>query len=180
MTYDFGDIIDARNVPDIGHFIVVVGEIKRKDKISGETVEEIMYYKITSHVYAVFKSILAYYNNCLSRKDVYFLRFYSKEKDNFLITPYGLLSQAVFLDRDTYYSTCLDTESMVVINCEPKLYDKKVFKVLKKDGKIIIRNKLTKFDAINLMNAIRHSKDTSKDKRLKVGSCFSKVIDTFK
>lgn len=179
MDYDFGDILDARNAPD-GHFIVVVGQVSRKDKITKEDIEEIMYYKVTSHVYAVFKTILLYFNHCLAKKDPSFLKFYGKERDSGVIAPYGLLCQAVFLDRDTYYPACFETESMIVINCDPRLMDKKALETLKKDGKILLKDKLTKYDAVNLMNTIRHSKEVSEERIQKVGACFNKVKTTLK
>ena len=80
MDYDFGDILDARNATSIGHFILVVGQITRKDKITKLEVTEVMYYIITSRVYAVFKNILVYFNDCLSRGDKNFLKHYGKEK----------------------------------------------------------------------------------------------------
>lgn len=180
MTYDFGDIIDARTVPKIEHFIVVLGEISRKDKITDADITEVMYYKITSHVYAVFKSILAYFNHCLSRKDKHFIKFYPKEKDNLAIPQWGLLCQAVFLDRDRYYSTCLDVESMVVASHDPNIIDKKAIETLRKDGKISFRTKLTKFDAVNLMNVIKHSDGVSPERRGIISNCFLEVSTKLK
>jgi hypothetical protein len=176
MQYKFGDIIDARKVSGLKHFLVVVGEITRIDKITGEDITEVMFYKVTSHVYAVFKTILAYFNYCLLKRDPIFLKFYSKEKDNTVIVPYGSLCQAVFLDRDTHYKSCLDVESMVIINSDPQLIDKKVIENLTKVGKIIPKNhKLTKFDAINLMNTIRYSRDVSPERQGKVSTCFNDI-----
>lgn len=174
MDYDFGDILDARNAP-IGHFIVVVGQVSRKDKITKEDRTEVMYYIITSRVYAVFKDILAFFNDCLSRKDKHFLKHFNKESKKTSITPHGLLSQALFLDKETNYNTCLDLESMVVINSDPELMDKTALESLKSDGKVIYRNKLAKLDTLSLVQIVKHSNDVSIDRKNKISACFNKI-----
>ncbi len=180
MDYDFGDVIDAREVAGIDHFIVIIGEINKKDKITKKESIEVMYYKINSHVYAVFKTIAAYFSDCLRRKDKHFLKFYSKEKGNDAINLYGPLCQAVFLDRETNYSTCLDTESMIVINCDPKIFDKNAFEALRMDKKILYRDKLKRIDAFNLINTIKHSDEVSPYRMIMVATCFNRVKSTFK
>lgn len=173
MDYDFGDILDARNAPD-GHFIVVVGEATKK----GQT--EVMYYIITSRVYAVFKEILAFFNDCLSRSDTHFLRRFSKEKAKSVINAHGLLSQAVFLDQPTNYSGCLDVESMIVVNSDPKLVDKTALETLRNDGKVLYKNKLAKLDALNLREIIKHSNEVSPDRKTKILTAFNKVKATLR
>ncbi len=44
MDYEFGDILDARNAPQLEHFILVMGESQKQGK------SEVMYYIITSRV----------------------------------------------------------------------------------------------------------------------------------
>jgi len=173
MDYDFGDILDARNAPD-GHFIVVVGEVTKKAQT------EVMYYIITSRVYTVFKDILTFFNDCLSRGDKDFLKHFSKEKTKTTISAYGLLSQAVFLDKQTNYDTCLDVESMIVVNSDPKLIDKTALNSLKNDGKVIYRNKLAKTDALNLIQVIKHSNDVSPDRKNKISASFNKIKATLR
>lgn len=173
MDYDFGDILDARNAPD-GHFIVVVGEVTKQGKT------EVMYYIITSRVYAVFKDILTFFNDCLSRSDKYFLKHFNKEKAKNVITAHGLLSQAVFLDKQTNYNACLDVESMVVINRDPKLMDKTAMESLRTDGKVVIKSKLAKLDALNLIQVINHSNDVSPDRQNKISACFNKIKSTLR
>ncbi|OGG41933.1 hypothetical protein A2837_01865 [Candidatus Kaiserbacteria bacterium RIFCSPHIGHO2_01_FULL_46_22] len=173
MDYDFGDILDARNAPD-GHFIVVVGEATKQ----GQT--EVMYYIITSRVYAVFKDILAFFNDCLSRGDKDFLKHFSKEKAKTAISAHGLLSQAVFLDKQTNYDTCLDVESMIVVNSDPKLIDKTALESLRGDGKVIYRNKLAKIDALNLIQIIKHSNEVSPDRKNKMSASFNKIKSTLR
>jgi hypothetical protein len=174
MDYDFGDILDARNASGIDHFILVVGEVTKK----GQT--EVMYYIITSRVYAVFKSILAYFNDCLTRKDTHFLKHYGKEKTKLRISAHGLLSQAIFLDKETNYNTCLEVESMVVINRDPELIDKTALETLKADGKIIYKNKLVKLDALNLIQTIKYSNEVSPDRKNKISACFNKIKATLR
>jgi len=179
MDYDFGDILDARNAP-VGHFIVVVGQVSRKDKITKEEKNEIMYYIITSRVYAVFKDILAFFNDCLSRKDKHFIKHFSKESKKTSITPHGLLSQTLFLDKETNYNTCLDLESMVVVKSDPELMDKTALESLKSDGKVIYRNKLAKLDAFSLIQIIKYSNDVSVDRKNKIFTCFNKIKHSLK
>jgi len=175
MDYDFGDILDARNAPSIGHFILVVGQITRKDKVTKLDITEVMYYIITSRVYAVFKNILVYFNDCLSRKDKNFLKHYGKEKDKATISAHGQLSQAIFLDKETNYNACLDVESMVVINSDPLLIDKTALETLKADGKIIYKNKLVKLDAKHLIETIKCSNDVSSSRKEKISACLNKI-----
>lgn len=180
MNYDFGDILDARNAPNVKHFILVVGEVTKKDRFTKEDVSEVMYYIITSRVYTVFKNILSYFNDCISRGDVHFLRHYSKEKAKQQISAHGSLSQAVFLDKETNYKACLDVESMVVINSDPQLIDKNALNSLKTDSKILYRDKLAKLDAINLIHNIKHSKEVSPDRKTKICTCFNKIKATLR
>lgn len=168
MDYDFGDILDARNAPD-GHFIIVVGEVIKK----GQT--EVMYYIVTSRVYAVFKDILDFFNNCIQRNDKYFLKHFSKEKAKTAINPHGSLSQAIFLDKHTNYDTCFEVESMIVVNSDPKLMDKTALETLRTDGRVLYKNKLTKVDALNLREVIKHSNDVSPDRKTKILTAFNKV-----
>lgn len=175
MNYDFGDILDARNASGIDHFILVVGEWSKK----GQS-DEVMYYLITSRVYAVFKSILSYFNDCLSRNDRNFLKFYGKEKTKTVISAHGLLSQAVFLDKETNYNACLDVESMVVINSDPMIIDKLALETLRTDGKVVCRNRLTKVDALNLIQVIKHSNDVSADRKIKTATCFNRIKSTLR
>lgn len=73
MDYEFGDILDARKAPKpLEHFLIILGETRKS---------EVMYYIVTSRVYAVFKDLLSYFNDCLSRKDRNFLKYFNKEKD---------------------------------------------------------------------------------------------------
>jgi hypothetical protein len=180
MNYDFGDILDARNASGIDHFILVVGEITRKDKLSKQDVTEVMYYIITSRVYTVFKSILVYFNDCLTRKDKHFLKHYGKEKTKSVISAHGVLSQAIFLDKETNYNTCLDVESMIVINSDPVLVDKTALEAQKADGKIMYKNKLVKLDALNLIQMIKCSNDVSAYRKEKISACFNKIKSTLK
>jgi len=170
MVYEFGDILDARSYPSIGHFILVVGETKSKGKDP-----EVMYYAVTSRVYAVFKDILNYFNSCLSRKDPHFQRFFAKEKKKSNIMQKGPLCQAVFLDKHTNYDSCLDVDSMVVINREPELIDKKVLETLKSDGKVLYKTRLSPLDSINLMHSIKYSNDISTPRRMKISENFNKI-----
>ncbi|MFA5232150.1 MAG: hypothetical protein WC410_00485 [Candidatus Paceibacterota bacterium] len=170
MDYSFGDILDGRSTPGIDHFILVVGELSIKNK------PIVMYYKITSRVYAVFKDILKFFNDCISRGDAKFLRCFSKEKNKEIIVPHGPLCQAVFLDRDSDYPLVLDLDSMVVLNQDPELIDKEALETLKKDGKITYRIRLTKSDTFNLINSIKFSNTyMSPDKINKISHSFNQI-----
>jgi hypothetical protein len=169
MDYDFGDILDARKAPGRGHFLLVVGEATK----GGET--EVMYYTITSRVYTVFKNILLYFNDCLTRSDRHFLRHYGKEKGKGMITPYGLLSQAVFLDKETNYSMCLEVESMVVINSDPSLIDKTALEALRTSHGVVCKTRLVKLDALNLIQTIKCSNNVSPDRVNKIAQSFNRI-----
>lgn len=173
MNYEFGEILDARKAPD-NHFIVILGEVIKRDKT------EILYYKITSRVYAVFKNILDFFNDCISRNDKNFLKHFNKEKSKTTISRHGFLSQAVFLDKYNDYDSCLDLESMVVVNKDPDIIDKDALERLRADGKVVLKNKLTKLDALALINTIKHSDNISADRRNKISANFNKVKSKFK
>ena len=168
MIYDFGEIFDARKSPD-GHFVVVVGEVTE----NGQT--KVMYYLITSRVYAVFKDILDFFNDCIRKGDQHFFRKFNKEKKKEIINPHGSLCQAVFLDKYTNYDTCLDVDSMIVVNRDPELMDETVFKSFERDGKWHLKTKLEKLDALNLKEMIKHSDNISPDKKNKIFAAFNKV-----
>ena len=165
MDYEFGDILDARNVPSIKHFILTVGEVSKK----GEA-DTVMYYIITSRVYTVFSGILEYYNDCLRRKDGNFFKFYGKEKNKPKITPHGLLTQAVFLDKHTHYDACLDVESMIVLNSDPLLIDKTVLETFRADGKLVVKSRLAKIDAINIAHNVKYSNEVSPDRKVRIAT----------
>ena len=172
MDYDFGDILDARTASGVEHFMLVVGEITKGGKI------EVMFYVITSRVYAVFKTILAYFNDCLQRGDTYFLRHFRKEKAKVSITPHGLLSETVFLDKEANYPACLDVDSMVVINREPSLIDKPALEELRANGKVICKSKIVRLDAINLAQTIKCSNNVSEDRKNKIAYSFNLIKAT--
>ena len=169
MDYQFGDILDARQAPGsgFGHFILVVGETRR----SGE----VMYYVITSRVYTVFKDILIYFNDCLRRGDKEFLKVFNKEKAKQTITAHGRLSDAMFFDRDTNYASCLDVDSMVVINSDPLLIDKQALERMRIDRKVLIKNRLAKLDLLNLIHLVRNSNDISQDKKSQIGYNYNQL-----
>ena len=167
MDYGFGDIIDARKSPD-GHFVVVVGEVTE----DGQT--KVMYYLITSRVYAVFKDILDFFNDCLRRGDKPFFKKFSKEKDKEVINSYGSLCQAVFLDKYTNYDSCLDVDSMIVANSDPGLMDKGALESLRGDGKWNLKTKLVSLDALNLREIIKQSDNISPHRKNKIFTAFNK------
>jgi len=174
MDYDFGDIFDAREAPGIGHFIVIVGENTKQDKT------EVMYYVVTSRVYAVFTNILAYFNECLQSKDKRFLKHFSKEKGKPRISPHGKLAQAIFLDKETNYDSCLDVDSMVVVNRDPQKSDKTALAKLREDKLVVCKGKLHKIDALHLREVIKNSDDVSSFIRDKILAAFNKSNSTLK
>ncbi len=168
MNYDFGDIIDARKAPKpLEHFLVILGETRKN---------EVMYYKVTSRVYAVFKDIISFFDDCISRKDKNFLKYFNKEKNKQSITPHGKLVDALFLDKYNCYNLCFDVDSMIVLNSDPDLIDKQALEILRSDQKVCYKDKLSEIDLYKLIGIIRHSPNISPDKLTQIGTSFNKVI----
>ncbi|MFA6376191.1 MAG: hypothetical protein WCX69_02190 [Candidatus Paceibacterota bacterium] len=172
MDYEFGDIIDCRNAPSIsdgGHFVLILGVLKK-----GNT-EKILYYSITSRVYAVFNKILDFFNDCLSRKDARFLHFFNKEKNKAAINPHGRLFDAFFLDKKTNYNLCLDEDSMIVINKDPNIEDITTFEQLKKEGLIGNVSRLSNEDVFRLYTNIKTTGNISPRYLASIGNNFNLV-----
>lgn len=169
MDYDFGDILDARKAPNpLGHFLLVLGETRKR--------EEVMYYIITSRVYAVFKDVLSFFNDCIQRKDKNFFKYFKKEKEKELINPHGKLVDTIFLDKYNCYDFCLDVDSMIVLNSDPRLIDKKALETLRNDGKVCHKNRLTEMDMYKLITIIKHSPNVSIDKCNQINANFNRII----
>jgi len=168
MDYEFGDILDARKAPKpLEHFLIILGETRKS---------EVMYYIITSRVYAVFKDLLSYFNDCLSRRDKNFLKYFNKEKDKTAITPHGNLIDALFLDKHNCYRPSLDVDSMIVLNSDPLLIDKGALETLRTDKKVFHRDKLSEIDLYKLISLVKHSPNISPDKTNQISASFNKVI----
>jgi hypothetical protein len=160
MTPEIGDIIDCRKVPEVGHFVLSLGERAKHGK------SEIMYYIITSRVYAVFPKIVDFFNDCLSKDYKRFLVYFSKEKDKKDkggISLHGRLRDAFFLDMESDYKGCLDTDSMIVVNESPKIADLETFKRWQANGIATYRNKLTAKDMLRFIDIIKCSTEISRE-----------------
>lgn len=166
MNYEFGDILDARKTPALEHFLVILGETRKN---------EVMYYIITSRVYTVFKDILSFFDNCIIRKDKNFFRYFKKEKNKQSIIPHGNLIDALFLDKYNCYNLCLDVDSMIVLNSDPHLMDKKALENLRNDQKVCHKDKLSEIDFHKLINMVRYSSNISPDKINQISANFNRV-----
>jgi hypothetical protein len=150
MRPEIGDIIDCRNSA-IGHFTLCLGV----DSWKG--LETVMYYKISSRVYAVFPDVVEFFNDCIQKKYPRFYHFFGKEKGKDAIVPHGRICDSFFLDSETDYGGCLEADSIIVINKEPVLIDIEAFKSLHKDRKVAYRSRLIDRDLIRLIEMIKHS-----------------------
>ena len=168
MDYEFGDILDAREAPKpLEHFLVILGETKKN---------EVMYYIVTSRVYAVFKDIISFFDDCISRKDKNFFKYFRKEKDKQAIISHGHLIDALFLDKHNCYNLCFDVDSMIVLNSDPYLMDKEALENLRKDKKICYKDKLSEVDLYKLISMVKHSPNISSDKVNQISASFNKII----
>lgn len=159
MNPEIGDIIDGRDVPSIGNFVLSLGLRTKR----GTT--EVMYYIITSRVYAVFPNILDFFNDCLSRKYHRFPILFPKEKGKTKITPHGRLCDAFFLDKQSHYDTCLDVDSMVVINQNPEITDLETFNQWHSNNMLVHRSRLEQGDLVRCMEMIKLSSNISGENR---------------
>ena len=164
MIPEIGDIIDCRKVPEVGHFILSLGERTKQGR------NEIMYYLITSRVYTVFSKTVEFFNDCISEDYKRFFIYFPKEKDKKDkggISLHGRLRDAFFLDKESDYKGCLDMDSMIVVNESPKVADSEIFKRWYENGTALYRNRLTKEDMIKFMNIIKFSNEINgEDKSL--------------
>jgi len=168
MDYEFGDILDARKAPgQLEHFLIILGETRKN---------EVMYYIVTSRVYAVFKDLLLYFNDCITRKDKNFFKYFSKEKDKQVITSHGNLIDALFLDKHSCYGLCFDVDSMIVLKSDPLLIDKSVLETLRTNKKVLHKDKLSDIDLYKLIGLVKHSPNISPDKANQISASFNKVI----
>ncbi|MBU1046638.1 hypothetical protein KKH36_02560 [Patescibacteria group bacterium] len=150
MKYEFGEIIDCRNSPTIKHFILILGETRRN---------EVMYYLITSRTYKVFRDLLDFFNDCIEKKNKRFFIYFGKEKNKSIIYPTGNLCDAFFLDKHFAYQGCLEKDSMIIINEDPKTEDKEVLTSWKSEGMASLRDKLNKQDSEKLILLIRRTEN---------------------
>ena len=160
MTPEIGDIVDCRNVPEVGHFVLSLGERIKHSK------SEIMYYIVTSRVYTVFPKIVEFFNDCLSKDNKRFLVYFSKEKDKKDrggISLHGRLRDAFFLDMESDYKGCLDTDSMIVVNESPKIADSETFQRWQTSGIAKYRSKLTEKDMLRFIDIIKCSTEIIKE-----------------
>ena len=168
MDYEFGDILDARKAPNpLEHFLIILGETRK---------DEVMYYLVTSRVYSVFKDLLLFFNDCITRKDSNFFKYFSKEKNKSLIISHGNLIDALFLDKHSCYGPCFDVDSMIVLNSDPSLIDKTSLETLRKDNKVFYKDKLLDIDLHKLISIVKHSPNISPDKINQISASFNKVI----
>ena len=183
MNYEFGDIIDARNVSfSRGHFIIVVGETNLKSQ--GRF--ELMYFTITSRVYKPFGKIVNFFNECIKNKYKKFFKHFKKEKPgykknskNHNITLIKPLSAAVFLDCEEY-SGILSQDSMVMITSEPDKVDKEVVKNFKDKEKINNAGRLTPLDVCRLITVLKNSPSISGYNDRKIRESFNALVSSRK
>jgi|GEM_PF-2405227 hypothetical protein len=150
MNPEIGDIIDCRKTP-LGHFVLTLGIKTKQNKM------EVMYYMIYSRVYAVFPSIINFFNDCISSKYERFFVAFSKEKGKDKITPYGKLCDVFFLDMESHYKGCLDVDSMIVVNKNPETIDIETLNQWRSNYKVVHRSRLEGGDFIKFMEMIKLS-----------------------
>lgn len=154
MNYEFGEIFDCRKNPKLEHFIIILGANRNN---------EVMYFKITSRVYTVFKDILSFFNDCINKKYNRFYYHFSKEKGKEELKSHGRLTDALFLDKNSHYNMCFDVDSMIIVNSEPKLIDNKVLDEYIKNKLVLYKDSLTNIDIYKLMGIIKYSDNISAD-----------------
>ena len=159
MDPEIGDIVDCRTAPSLEHFIIILGTRKKRGK------EEVMYYIVTSRVYAVFKDILDFFNDCIDKNYQRFFHKFSKEKGKPRITPHGKLRDAFFFDHEMDYSGCLETDSMIVMNADPYLMDREAFDELHKNKMAKYKGMLTNADLVRLVEMVKFSDNIAKESR---------------
>jgi hypothetical protein len=160
MSYELGDIFDARS-HELEHFVLVVGEVPQ----GSSSPKGILFYRISSRTYKVFKDILSFFNDCIDEDYGRFYRFFGKEKNKRKekkhIFPAGQLCDSFFLDKDKNYPLCLDVDSVVVLNRDPEVYDEPVFERFRKSEHIIYKGKLCKADIYKFVDLVKHSQNIS-------------------
>ncbi len=147
--YGFGDVYDCRNVPEVEHFIVILGfqEIKGK-KI-------IFYEKVTSRVYKAFKKLSDFFEgNCNGQCK----KFKHNFKDKTPIFHYGKLCFTLFLDKDENY---LNEDSMVVIKGDPEKTDETIMEQWIKAGLAKSKTRISNVDIYKLMAILNNSDNLS-------------------
>lgn len=157
MEFAIGDVLDGRNDP-LGHFVVVVGVVPASYKAQ----EQILYYKVSSRTYKVFKKTIAFFNHCIENNYQPFFHHFSKEKRKQRISQAGQLSDAFFLDQAAY-TGFLDEDSYLVFNNDPESIDGSVLNERVKEGVIAYRGRLSGPDIHKLSIILRHSPNVSKN-----------------
>lgn len=162
MDYDIGDILDARSDP-LGHFLIVVGAIQRT-KSQGARV---LFYRVSSRTYKVFRSILKFFNYCIEKNYQPFFHHFSKEKKKETIFKIGQLNTAFFLDLDDYKGQFTE-DSYILLNKDPEEVDLDALKERIKNGLITRCSRLSSPDIHKLMTAVRYNNKISKQNLEKI------------
>ncbi|MDD4110589.1 MAG: hypothetical protein PHS54_03440 [Clostridia bacterium] len=166
MDYEFGDIIDCIKIKWIGHFVVVLGVTKK---------DEVMFFRVTSRVYKVFQGIVDFLNDCQNANCALYNKNFEKEKGK-KINIHGNLVDALFLDKKEVYSLLFFIDSMILVNRDPEMIDKKVLDGYIREKLVIPKAKLAEVDVYKLVGIIKFSKNISDYRRKQIRAGFSKMI----
>lgn len=150
MDYGFGDVYDCRNVPEVGHFIVIIGSRETKDKVY------VFYEKVTSRIYKAFEKLSKFFeDNCNGKCN----KFKHNFKDKKPVLNYGKLCFTLFLDKNENY---FDQDSMLVIKGDPNKTDAKILEKWIAEGLAKSHTRISNVDIYKLMAIINHSDNISK------------------
>lgn len=174
MQFEFGDLFDARNDP-LGHFFVVVGTIPQK----GTEKERVLFYRLSSKVYKVFRKILDFFNYCVSNNYPPFFHHFSKEKKKSQISQLGNLCDAFFIDQNDY-SGQLDEDSYILLNEDPEESDADALNARIQEKIIKYSTKLSAADMYKLVAAFHCCNRISRNTKKRVNIAYDQHIKQFK
>lgn len=167
-SYDYGDIFDCKEMPAIGHFIVIIGTDKD---------DNILYFRVLSRVYKVFDTFCEYLNDCKENgKKInckLFERAFSKEKDNETVNVQCDPRSAYFLDKKDY--PMLTSHSVLMINKDAEKINRSILDSWKNEGKITRKDRLVGSDFFTLKTMLEWSDNISPASRKSINKAFDSV-----
>ena len=163
IDYGFGDVYDCRNVPEVEHFIVILGFQEVKGR------KFVFYEKVTSRVYKAFKKLSDFFEvNCNGQCK----KFKNNFKDIKPIYHYGKLCFTLFLDKDENY---FDEDSMIVIKGEPEKTEATILEEWVKEGIAKSKTRISNVDVYKLMAILNNSDNISNPVIHNIRVAFSRV-----
>lgn len=162
--YDFGDIYDCREAPNVKHFIVLLGTQKI------ENTSYILFEKVTSRVYKAFSSLSVFFEKNCHNKCKEFIHNFKKDDH---IYHYGKLCNTLFLDKEVNFSFTED--SMIVIKGDPEKTEVDVFEGWIKEKMAKPKTRIANVDIYKLIAIIKNSDNISDPVGLAIRTAFNKI-----